>query len=202
MRQSLVPALLVGSLLIGGCGSTSNIRSSAPGTDSVSVGDAARYQRYATVVVRDFVDRTDKDKIKADALEAYNAELQRATRDYADMLAGEIRSTGAFAEVLREPSAGDALVIDGSITRYTSGNAALRLLIGFGAGSSYFDATVDLTDQMTGEQLGHVVVDRNSWGLGGGIAAGQTVEGFMRNSAKKIAEDLADLKTGTTAASK
>ena len=44
--------------------------------------------------------------------------------------------------------------------------------------------------------LDELVVDKNSWALGGALAAGQTVEQFMKASAEKIAEELARAKSG------
>ena len=64
------------------------------------------------------------------------------------------------------------------------------MLVGFGAGSSYFDAIVELRDGGTGEIIGTIDVDKNSWGLGSLMAAGQTVERFMQGAAKKVAAML------------
>jgi hypothetical protein len=69
------------------------------------------------------------------------------------------------------------------------GNVALRLLVGMGAGSSYFDANIRLIDGASGATLSTTKVDKNSWGLGGGIAASQTVESFMNQGAKAVAKD-------------
>jgi Domain of unknown function (DUF4410) len=91
-------------------------------------------------------------------------------------------------------------VVSGHITRLTEGNATLRLLIGMGAGSSYFDASTDLADAESGTDLGQVATDRNSWVLGGGIAAGQTVQTFMEGAADKIAADLREGKVGAAVA--
>jgi hypothetical protein len=67
------------------------------------------------------------------------------------------------------------------------GNAALRMFVGMGAGSSYFDANVRFSDSR-GKSLGMIRVDKNSWALGGGLAATQTVDTYMREGAKKTAE--------------
>ena len=61
----------------------------------------------------------------------------------------------------------------------------LRALVGFGAGSSYFDATVEFIDKQSNVKLGSIVTDKNSWALGGFIAASQTVDTFMEGAAKK-----------------
>ena len=66
----------------------------------------------------------------------------------------------------------------------------MRMLIGLGAGSSYFDANVRFTANESGELLGQMKVDKNSWALGGGMASGQTVDTYMRAAAKKIASEI------------
>ncbi|MCP6726053.1 DUF4410 domain-containing protein, partial [Klebsiella pneumoniae] len=83
-------------------------------------------------------------------LGAYATTMGSAIRDFPDMIAQEIRATGAFPEVVRGPSTGAALVVSGRITRLTEGNSALRFMVGMGAGSSYFDATTELGDAETG----------------------------------------------------
>ena len=69
-------------------------------------------------------------------------------------------------------------------------------VIGLGAGSSYFDADVVFSDNPSGRRLGQISTDKNSWFLGGGLAAGQSVEGFMHGAAKKVAKELATAKFG------
>ncbi len=86
---------------------------------------------------------------------------------------------------------GSTLVVSGVITRFVEGNAALRLLVGMGAGSSYFDADIQVTDGGTNTSVTSLHADKNSWGLGGGIAASQTVDTFMKEAAKKTAAEVA-----------
>ena len=52
----------------------------------------------------------------------------------------------------------------------------------------------------TQSQLGVINVDKNSWALGGAIAAGQSVDHFMNQAAKKIADELSERKTNSTGA--
>lgn len=180
--------LLVAVLLVQGCGTTSSLRTEE--------GDVALdLSRYDRVEVLDFVDQTDKDKIKPEKRALYEQQVDTATRTFADMLAAELEATGAFREIHREPVEASAVRISGAITRFQEGNAAMRLLIGLGAGSSYFDANVHVLDNTTEESLARIVVDKNSWALGGGFAAGQNVENFMRGAAKKIATELALART-------
>jgi hypothetical protein len=117
-----------------------------------------------------------------------------AARRFADKIADAIREEKPGAMVARSGAAGaGTLVISGEVTRYMEGNAALRFLVGMGAGSAYFDANVKLSDGANGQQLGMIRVDKNSWGLGGGIAASQTVDHFMKLGANKTADEAAKL---------
>jgi len=68
----------------------------------------------------------------------------------------------------------------------------LRLFIGMGAGSSFFEADVYFRDSK-GSTLGKIKVDKNSWALGGGVAAAQNPTMFMNGGSDKIAEEAAKL---------
>jgi hypothetical protein len=115
---------------------------------------------------------------------------------FSDLIAQRITETKAYSEVTREASPGKALVVSGQVTRLVEGNGTLRLLVGFGAGSSYFDAMVQLTDSESGTVIANASTDNNSWALGGGLAATQTVASFMDISATRIAAKLRDGKLG------
>jgi Domain of unknown function (DUF4410) len=188
------------------CGTTGDIQPehrtatalTAPAEKGKPAVDLSGYDR---VVVLDFVDATDKGKLKPDEVRAYTDQMATAVHTFPDIIAAKIRDTGAFQEVIRGQSQGKALVISGRITRLEEGSGALRFWVGMGAGSSYFDATTDLSDAASGETLGHVVTDKNSWALGGAIAATQTVQSFMQGAAQKIAAQLRDGKRGQSVAS-
>jgi hypothetical protein len=165
---------LTGVLALSGCGSTSDIRDSS---GQVVESSSAR---FAKVRVMDFKNAAKPGDAGADA----------AAVTFPGLIASEIRKTGRFRNVARNgDSDPDTLTITGEVTRYEEGNAALRFFIGMGAGSSYFDASVHALDD-DGKGLGDIVVDRNSWGLGGGMAAGQNPQTFMRAAAGKIAEEV------------
>ncbi|WP_371311847.1 DUF4410 domain-containing protein [Pseudovibrio flavus] len=97
----------------------------------------------------------------------------------------------ALAESVEE----EAIIIRGNISRFKNGSALARAVVGFGAGSSYLDANVDVVDAKTGAKLGKIVVDKNSWPLGGMLAATQTGESYLTGAASKIAEELHHAKT-------
>jgi hypothetical protein len=145
---------------------------------------ASAGKTYSRVVVNDFRSAVSDD----------DGSTVAAGRKFADIIAVAVRSAKPGATVERNGRAdANTLVIGGEITRFVEGNAALRYFVGMGAGSSYFDADVRLSDGGSNRQLTLIRADKNSWGLGGGIAAGQTVEVFMREAAKKVATDAAPL---------
>ena len=174
-----IAALVVVFAGLGACGSVGQIEGGV-GKEGGTEIDLSGYQR---VVVLDMGDGT-KGKDVPDF----------AGSNFADRIAAEIRSTEAFVEVSRDLGDARSVVISGEITRYAEGNPGLKLVIGFGAGSTYFDAVVRFHDSESDELLGELVVDKNSWVLGGGLAAGQSVEQFMKGAAEKIAKELAEAK--------
>ena len=190
-------------LVAAGCGTTSDIQYEAGWS-------AALLQDYDRVVVQDFANgvAADPDDEPAE-VEAFDAKMSAAGLEFADRLQSHVKQSQAFEDVVRaQPPAaafrlastrgssgpGEALEISGEITRYREGSSAARLLIGMGVGSSYFDAVVLLTDGRTGERIGTIVVDRNSWALGGSLAADQTVGSFMEEAARTVANRLAEAR--------
>jgi hypothetical protein len=69
-------------------------------------------------------------------------------------------------------------------------------MVGFGAGSSHFNALVKINDSETKNNFGSIFIDKDSWVLGWGFAASQTVEVFMQNSAIDIAKKISSAKMG------
>lgn len=155
---------------------------------------------YDKVVVLDFTDGTDTSKLKPEQVHPHSTMMANNLHIFSDLIAQKISETKAYSEVAREPAPGKALVVSGKVTRLVEGNGTLRLLVGFGAGSSYFDAMVQLTDAESGNVIASASTDNNSWALGGGLAATQTVQSFMDLSATRIAARLRDGKKGPSAA--
>lgn len=174
--QKLLPLLALAlTLSLTSCGTVETQPSA--GDLSVPVG-----KTFSKVLVKDFTHTVSDD----------DGTTPVAARKFSDRIAEAVKTARPSAMVARSGKAGaDTLVIEGEVTRYMEGNAALRLLVGMGAGSSYFDANVRLVDGGTSKVLGSVKVDKNSWGLGGGIAASQTVDTFMKAGAKKTADEAA-----------
>ncbi|AAM72513.1 MAG TPA: DUF4410 domain-containing protein [Chlorobaculum sp.] len=169
--------ILFAFVFLAACGSTSSIQDKEGKSTKIDLS------MYDNVVILDFTDATKKHNMPA-----------FAGRNFADRIAASVKEKGVFKVVSREPLADKSIVVSGTITKYEEGNGALRLLIGFGAGSSYFNANVHFTDSLNQQELGKVFVDKQSWALGGIAASTQTVDGYMNEAAKKIAKELADAK--------
>jgi len=185
------PCLSVGflflSLLLAGCGTTSGFKA-ASGQNAVDLSPFSR------VVVKDFTDGAS-EKMKGLERERKVLEMKRVTKDFADMLAWEIGQKRIFDQLARTGAEDEkTVIIGGQITRYEEGSPTARFLVGMGAGSSYFDARVEFLRGGSGELLGAIEANRNSWVLGGGIAANQTPDSFMREAARKVADEISKLK--------
>ena len=182
MRNLLLVLL---SIAVTACGTTSALKQ---GEEKVLNKD---FSNYNSVVVSDFGDATKNQNMP-----------EYAGANFADRIISAIREKGTFEKVTDNPQeiSGNTLVVSGDVTRYQEGNSTLKFLIGFGAGGTYFDANVSISDMNTQSQLGVISVDKNSWALGGAIAAGQSVDHFMNQAAKKIADELSERKTNSTGA--
>ena len=186
MRRTLsVFCLVVCLLLAVGCGSTSSLKAE---TGEKLVWD----KQFDCVQVATFKSTITKKDVPL-------TKIDWACTHFADLIVKEVNATGAFSSVSRVEDVTDAnatsLIISGEVTRYQEGSAFARAMIGFGAGSSYFDAMVRFADATNREEIGVIKVDRNSWVLGGGIASGQTPETYMQEAARKIALETKRLAT-------
>lgn len=161
---------LVAFILVS-CGSTSSL------PKEVSSGG----RTFSKVLVKNFSTTVTDPKV--------SAKVKSAQVNLPDIIAGELRQSGQFSSVARTGKPGpQTLVIDGSITNYDDGNAAMRLLVGFAAGNSNFDANVTYSDAR-GVPLGSIKVDKNSWALGGAVAMTQDAASFIPGAAEKAAKE-------------
>lgn len=178
-RMVLVLCLISCASLAVGCGSTSSLKSQS----GAKLVCDKQFDCVQVATFKSTITKTDTPLTKIDW----------ACGHFADLIVQELNATGAFRTVSRVEDVNDvndtSLIISGEITRYTEGDAFARFMIGFGAGSSYFDAIVRFADGVNREEIGLIKVDRNSWVLGGGYASGQTPEMYMAEAAKKIASE-------------
>lgn len=186
--KKLIIGILAATALTA-CGSTSGIKT-AQAVDGKMTEEGAMldFSAYNAVYVKDFTDGTKKQNLP-----------EFAGRNFADRIAAAVSGTGVFEVVTRdamEAASKKTIEIGGQIERYKEGSSAMRMIVGFGAGSSYFDANVEMKDKDTAEVLGVVEVDKNSNPLGGTIAMTQTVDNFMSGAAEKIAKELKTAKMG------
>ena len=180
-------AILVLSLLLGGCGTLGKLDASAERKREI-----ADFQR---VVIGEFVANDDRKARDAQQADKRSAQIDEGRKAFAARIAQELREIGAFEEVLEGEGSGPALKIEGSIDQWEPGNVAARSLVGF-VGKSEFDATVIFRDLDSGAELGRLNVNRNSWPLPIGTFTNvvQSVEFHMGLAAKRIAHELAKAK--------
>ncbi|WP_341758410.1 DUF4410 domain-containing protein [Candidatus Tisiphia endosymbiont of Ditula angustiorana] len=137
---------LILTIMLSSCGSTSSIRNAQPSESRVD------FSSYDYIIINDFEDGTSKSSDDPHVI----SEGKR----FADMIASSIKSKKLFDKVQRNVDSTDrAILIDGKITKYSEGNAVMRTLIGFGAGSSRFDAKINIKDNETKKLLGILLVN-------------------------------------------
>lgn len=193
MHAVRILALIALSLLVG-CGSLGRLEGKTPARE-------AQIRDYDRVIVADFmVNETREAKDEAQRTERA-AEAEAGAKAFSAKIAEEIRATGAFAEVAQAKMAAPALQVHGTVDLWEPGNVAARALTGF-AGKSEFSATVLVSDLESGQELARLVVDRNSWPLpiGASTTIVQTVEFFMHQAARRVADELAKAKREPPAA--
>lgn len=183
MHSAIKTSVLLGAtLLLSACGTTSKLIA----TDSQSL-DLRAYERVA---VLDFTNATTREIKDEEKRAEYAARVTEAGVKFADLIASEMREHKAAPEVLREQPEGKALIVNGEITEYVPTNFVIRWLLPI-VGETKFDAAVHFIDAQSGTELGTIMVDKNSWPLGGWGAIAQTVDSLMGAPAQKVAEELA-----------
>jgi hypothetical protein len=176
---------LLATAMLSGCGTTSSLEA-PPERASIDLTP------YSKLLVEDFKDEASA-KMKPEARPVLEPKVAAAVKMFPEQIASVVKAGGGFDEVLRsgEPDA-QTLILRGTITQYDPGNAALQLMIGFGAGTANFDSKLQLVEGGTGTVLGTWIVDKNSWALGGVFAVSQKPEDFMQEAAKKIGTEISD----------
>lgn len=199
MKHSSWLLVAASVLALSGCGSTSNMKRSAeappPSAEQGRATFAADFSRYRHVIVRDFANQTRIGTRNPAKRAVREGQAVAAGKRFADEIAEGLQASSGFDSVERQGTPGpDTLVIEGSVTKYKPGNRAMRLMVGFGAGSANFDARVAFVDGASGRELSFMKVDKNSWFLGGVLAAMQSVDDFIDGAAEKVAEQTVRAK--------
>jgi hypothetical protein len=187
-------ALLAGLATFGlvACGTTSAL---TPHAEAEADIDLTSYTR---LLVADFTDEASY-RARPETLPVVRNKVEAARRTFPDQIAAAVMAAGGFAEVVRAEAPGSpeatTLVMRGAITQWDDGDAVMRMLVGFGAGNARLDARIELLDGGTGRVLGTWIVDKNSWALGGVVAAAQSPETFMPGAASSIGAELSRRRT-------
>ena len=159
-------------------------------------GNESLFRSHKIAVVMTFEDvsqpvgKTDEER------QAYKDTLALVCRTFTDGIVKEVQRYRLYSSVVKDlqtPS-DSAIIISGAIRKYDKGNVSLRNLIGLGAGSSYFHATINFTDSKSGKIIGTISNNGTSWVGGGVIAASQTVEVLMQEAANHVASELWRIK--------
>lgn len=136
----------VSVIIIYSCGSTSSLTSKK----GINTQDLTTYEN---VVVELFSDRTKKNNVPDYFL-----------NNFRDKIISSIKEKNIYEsvehKVIDSTNIKNTLLIKGFVTRYSEGNPALKLLIGFGAGSSYLDAKVYLIHGPNNIPVGTIDVEK------------------------------------------
>ncbi len=193
-------SLLLLILVLAACGSTSGMKRSGSGQAAPAAAQkaaiSADFAGFTRVSVMDFTAELSSPPRNEAKRAVAVSQTAAAGKRFADKIADGLSASGAFSEVVRNDARPGDLIIKGEVTRYQEGNRAARLMIGFGAGSANFDATVRFVNATTAEEISQITVDQNSWFLGGVLAAAQDVDDFIEGAAKKVAEETVKAKSG------
>jgi len=197
LQQFLVISLVVS---LTACGTTSGMKrgdaNQAGSKEEQKAAIGASFAEFTRISVMDFnseLKAPPRNEAKRAVAESKTA---AAGKRFADKIAAGLSGSGMFTEVVRNDAKPGDLIIKGEVTKYKEGNRAGRLLIGFGAGSANFDATVRFVNGTTNEEISQISVDKNSWFLGGLLAAAQDVDDFIDGAAEKVAEETIKAKSG------
>jgi hypothetical protein len=176
---------LAAPFILTACGTTSSLQD----THGKALTSA---RTFTKVTVQDFKNATPEVGEKINTGKVY----------FADRIATELKKRGQFLSVARnaKPDA-NTVVISGTITKYDEGSPEKRLWIGMGFGMALLEANVEFRDSK-GLTIGMIKVDKNSWPLGGGLAASQDPQGFMKGAAEKVAEEAGKLVGSASVAKK
>lgn len=172
-------------LFLTGCGTTSSLKPTDSTKGTSGSKESLNLSGYNKVIVLNLEENSASKPFKGG-------------ETFSNHIASALEKKKAFSTISRKKDNSHALLVNGKVTNYDKGNAAARMLIGFTAGNSNFDATVNVSDNQTGKKLGTILVDKNSWALGGVMAAVQTVDSLMQSAASKIADELSAARQSKT----
>ena len=155
-------------------------------------GNETLFRNYTSATVGTFEDISEPVGNTDEQRQAYKDTLKVVCKTFTEYLTQEIQRSGIYPTVVKDPQSPSesTLIISGFVHKYDKGNAALRFLIGFGAGSSLFHATIHFKDGKSGKILGTISNNGSSWIGGGSIASSQNVDVLMRDAATHVALEL------------
>ena len=110
----------------------------------------------------------------------------------ADQVASELMRTGDYREVLREPTEGDSILVEGTIRRYVVGNVAARIKFGKVVGQSSMTVEVRVSVEPGDEFVGSFVVDESTFvsGPNAGRTGREDINWLQKEVARLIAQKI------------
>lgn len=151
-----------------------------------------KLSKYPVIVLKDF--STEDATIHKDAVVQDYA--KKLPAHLSDMVGKHLKDMGLFKNIVKfekGKSYGDAVILEGRFTKITPGSTALKLIVGFGAGSSTLGVEGEIKDSKTGDVLASFAHNRHS---PFSVAPGhpdQILDADARNMAKDIASFIKKL---------
>lgn len=110
--------------------------------------------------------------------------------DFAERIARFLSRAGLFKDILRQDPEGRAIRIEGVVTRYEKGNAAMRLKFGPAMGQARFAAKVNLYDYQSGDFIGSLKISESFEATGPRAPIVQDLDTLAERGAERVAEEL------------
>ncbi len=110
--------------------------------------------------------------------------------DFAERIARSLSKAGLFKDILRQDPEERAIRIEGVVTRYEKGNAALRLKFGPAMGQARFAAKVNLYDHQSGDLIGYLKISESFETSGPRAPIVQNLDTLAERGAERVAREL------------
>lgn len=162
--------LLIAAMLLVSCGGKQGQKPAAEGkklgTEDIVVSEPLK-KKFDTIIVPDFsFENTSIQEVDEAKYPDFKKVVHELGTKVPDQVAANLREMKVFKKVERVKTAGNAgantVVLNGRFTTIASGNRALRLFVGFGAGTSTVGVDGELSDASSKKRLARFIHNRHS----------------------------------------